>query len=121
MQFLQIQVAVADQLTVKQQHRNLMAMTGARGGIGIDIDDFQTHRGSFGHCRKLAEHFLTQAAAGAGIQHEMPCAGNHGLVTGNVAGAGDLHRMRDEFHGLGGHFADGRDLMALHNGGERKS
>ena len=74
MQFLHIQVTVADQLAGQHQHRNFVSVASAGAGVGIDIEDFNAYRSSLRNCSEFTQHFLAKAAPGAGIQHQMRCA-----------------------------------------------
>jgi len=58
MQFFDVQAAVANQLAVQQQDRNLVAEAHTRGIVEIDVDDVDRMISRRGLRLELDDHFL---------------------------------------------------------------
>jgi len=65
MHFFRIQAPMTDQLTIKQQHRYLVAIARPGGEVAIDIDHIDADSGRCRQCGEFAQHFLAQTAARA--------------------------------------------------------
>ena len=70
MHFIDIQAAVADELTGEQQHGNLVSEARERPWVAVDIDHIEGEALRFGQRGELGQEFLAQAATRARIQHE---------------------------------------------------
>ncbi len=73
MHFRGIEVTVTDELTVAQEHWNLMAEPRSRRRIAIDVDDLNGNAGDTGQREQGRHHLVAQSALRAGIQNEFQC------------------------------------------------
>lgn len=65
MHFLDVQTPMAYQFSGEQQHRNLVAIAGFRGRIGIDVENLDGMSCGGRQCGELQVQLLAQVAAGA--------------------------------------------------------
>ena len=65
-----VQMPMADQFAVKQQHRYLVSVTGAHGSVGIHVDHIHRHAGGRRQRGEPREQFFAKPAAGARIQQK---------------------------------------------------
>jgi hypothetical protein len=70
-----VQMPMTDQFPGEQQYRDLVAITGTRGAVGIHVDDIHRHARYRRQCGELDKHFLAKPAAGTRIEQKSQWAG----------------------------------------------
>ena len=66
-----VEPAVADQLTVHQQHGHFQSIAPARLRVGVHIGEFQRTPADLGHRLERMQHLLAQGALGARVQQQI--------------------------------------------------
>ena len=97
-------------------------------GIRVDVDHGDGRDGAGAlELGELVKHVVTQPAAFAGDDDEALLHGQGLLALGSqphgrrgLLGLGSLDLLGEELDGGGRHFTDSRDLMAVHDRGERR-
>ena len=117
---------MANHAAVEQEHRHFEAELAGELRVGVDVDHGHGRNGMVSlEIRQLVKHLVTEPTAFAGDDDEALFQGllarrsqPHGRR--GLLGLGGFDLLGEELDGGGRHFANGRDLVAIDHGGERR-
>ena len=118
---------MANHAAIEQQDRHFQPELAGELGVGIDVDHGHGRNGMVAlEMRQLVKHLVTEPTAFAGdddealFQSRLLALGSQTHGRRRLLGLGRLDLLGEELDGGGRHFANGRDLVAIDHGGERR-